>query len=62
MSDFNPTAEQIDAVHEWHQRRPEDRIRRALVPELQSRFQITAVQAVVIIRAANGGADARASS
>ncbi|CDX22103.1 conserved hypothetical protein [Mesorhizobium plurifarium] len=49
MSDFRPTREMLDAVAEWHQRRPEERLRRALVPLLRDRFDLTPTQAVQVI-------------
>ncbi len=59
---FTPSAEMIDAVAEWRQRRLNDRIGRALVPVLQARFGLSSVEAIAIIRAVNkGGVHADAS-
>ncbi|MGX9575780.1 hypothetical protein [Mesorhizobium sp. f-mel] len=55
---FAPTPEMVDAVAEWHARRPDDRIRRALLPCLQARFGVTAVEGVEIIRAAGKSREA----
>ncbi|RAZ90149.1 hypothetical protein DPM33_15080 [Mesorhizobium hawassense] len=58
-SAFRPTPEMIEAVEEWHQRRPEERVRRALVPVLRDRFHLTVTQAVEVIRQSHvGGANA----
>ncbi|MBL8576146.1 MAG: hypothetical protein JNK47_02885 [Mesorhizobium sp.] len=63
---YTPTAEQVDAVHEWRERRKHSKAR-AIVPVLREAFGISAGQAVAVIRAANadvliyqdaGGADA----
>jgi hypothetical protein len=43
----------IDAVAEWRQRRPSERIRRALIPILRDRFNVTTAEAVEIVRTAN---------
>ncbi|MGX5839750.1 hypothetical protein ACWGTI_03385 [Mesorhizobium sp. ArgA1] len=51
MAGFVPTPEMVDAVAEWRTRRPDDR--RALLPCLQARFGVTAVEGVEIIRASN---------
>jgi hypothetical protein len=62
---FVPTREMIDAVHEYTARRPQDRIRRALVPSLRERFGLDNRQAVEVLRRAvadrHGGADVRPS-
>ena len=55
---FQPTTEMLDAVAEWRQRRPEERVRRALVPLLRERFGIGPAEAVEVIRQSHGGADA----
>jgi hypothetical protein len=64
MPAFVPTSEQIDCVHDWRARRPDDRVREALVPLLRRRFDLTAAQAVAVARAAGneGGSDAKAAS
>jgi hypothetical protein len=59
---FTPTAEMIDVVAEWRQRQPDDRIHRPLVPHLRERFGLDNVQAVAVIRAANGGGGAHAEA
>jgi hypothetical protein len=59
---FTPTPEMIGVVHEWRQRRPDDRVRRALVPLIRERFGIGAAEAVEVIRKSDaGGANADAS-
>lgn len=58
---FTPTAEMLDAVAEWRQRRADERIKRALVPLLRERFLIGAAEAVEVIRQSHGGANAEAS-
>ncbi|RWM14449.1 MAG: hypothetical protein EOR73_26535 [Mesorhizobium sp.] len=56
---FAPSPEMIDAVVEWRQRRPDERVRRALVPLLRDRFGIGPAEAVEVIRQCHaGGADA----
>lgn len=50
---FTPSAEMIDAVAEWRQRRPSERIRRALIPILRDRFNVTTAEAVEIVRTAS---------
>ncbi|APH74095.1 hypothetical protein BSQ44_24050 [Aquibium oceanicum] len=49
---FVPDREMIDAVAEWNARRPQDRVRRALIPTLCERFGITNKQAIEVLRAA----------
>jgi hypothetical protein len=62
---FVPTREMIDAVHEYTARRPQERIRRALIPTLRDCFGLYNRQAVEVLRHAiadrHGGADVRAS-
>ncbi|MBN9250406.1 MAG: hypothetical protein J0I86_07480 [Mesorhizobium sp.] len=59
LAAFTPTPEQVDAVHEWRERRSSEQLHRAILPVLQARFGVSAVEAVKIIRAANkGGAHA----
>lgn len=55
MSDasFTPTPEMIDAVADWRQISLEQRTAQPIVPLLMSRFNVNAVQAVAIIKAAN---------
>lgn len=56
---FVPSAEQVDAVHEWRLRQSDDRIHRPLVPHLRERFGLDNLQAVAVIQAAQkGGRDA----
>lgn len=57
---FQPSAEMLDAVAEWRQRRSDERVRRALVPLLRERFGIGPAEAVEVIRQSHGGADANA--
>ena len=65
MSDasFTATPEMIDAVADWRQITLERRTAQPIVPLLMSRFNVNAVQAVAIIKAANaqGVAHAKAS-
>jgi len=65
MSDpsFTATPEMIDAVADWRQIAVEGRTAKPLVPLLMTRFDVNAVQAVAIIKAANARrlADAKAS-
>lgn len=59
---FQPSPEMLDAVAEWRQRRPDDRVKCALVPLLRERFAIGAVEAVEVIRQSHaGGANANVS-
>lgn len=58
---FHPSAEMLDAVEDWRQRRPGERVRRALVPLLRERFGIGPAEAVEVIRRSHGGANAEAS-
>ncbi len=57
---FTPSPEMIDAVMEWRQRQPDERLRRSIVPLLRERFKISASEAVAVIRESDlpGGADA----
>ncbi|RWE53859.1 MAG: hypothetical protein EOS24_26065 [Mesorhizobium sp.] len=56
---FTPTPEMLDAVAEWRQRRPDEQVRRAIVPILRDRFSIGPAEAVEVVRQSNaGGADA----
>lgn len=50
---FTPTREMLDAVADWRQRRAEMRISRPIVPLLVERFDLSALQAIEVIRAAN---------
>ncbi|WP_146172503.1 hypothetical protein [Mesorhizobium helmanticense] len=59
---FQPSAEMIDAVVEWRQRRPDEQVRQAIVPLLRDRFGIGPAEAVEVIRQSHaGGPDADAS-
>ncbi|MEI9414721.1 hypothetical protein [Mesorhizobium sp. Cs1321R2N1] len=59
---FHPSPEMLDAVNEWRQRRPDERVRLALVPLLRQRFHIGPAEAVEVIRQSHaGGANADAS-
>lgn len=58
---FQPSPEMLDAVAEWRQRRPDERVRRALVPLLREHFGISPAEAAEVIRQSHGGADADAS-
>ncbi len=49
---FIPTREMIDAVAEWNARRPNERVRRALLPTLRERFGLTNREAIDVLRAA----------
>lgn len=49
-SDFHPTPAMVSAVAEWHERRPDDRINRPLIPFLKERFNISNVEAIAILR------------
>jgi hypothetical protein len=55
MSDFTPTAEQIDAVAEWRALRLEKRISRPLVPLLRERFKLSPLEALAVIKASGKG-------
>ncbi|TJW44336.1 MAG: hypothetical protein E5X59_20655 [Mesorhizobium sp.] len=56
---FTPTPEMLDAVAEWRQRRPDEQVRRAIVPLLRDQFGIDAVEAIEVVRQSHaGGADA----
>lgn len=50
MSAFVPTPEMIDAIDEWRHRRPDNQVRRALVPLLRERFRIGPAEAIEVIR------------
>ncbi len=52
-SDFQPTAEMIDAVAAWHQHQPADRVRRPLIPHLRDCFKLDNAQALAVIRASS---------
>lgn len=47
------TTEAVRLASEWLAATPRDRIRRAIVPTLQSQFGLTAAQAIEAIREAN---------
>lgn len=58
MAAFTPTREMVDAVADWRLRKSENRAEKPIVPLLVSRFDLTALQAIEVIRAAkSGGAD-----
>lgn len=56
---FIPTPEMVDAVAEWHQRQPHDRVNRPLIPHLRDCFKLDNAQALAVIRASHepGGAN-----
>lgn len=58
MASFIPTPEQIDAVHEWRRLDFSHSLRRPIVPLLTERFGLSYADAVAVVRAAQGGADA----
>lgn len=63
MNSFQPSPEMLDAVAEWRQRRPDDRMRKALVPLLRDRFCLGPAEAIEIVRQYQkaGGANADVS-
>ena len=56
-SDFQPTPAMVAAVAEWHERRPDDRIRRPLIPHLKEKFGINNAEAISVLRAVPGPDD-----
>ena len=52
-SPFTPSPEMIDAVAEWHQRQPQDRINRPIIPHLRECFKLDNAQALAVLRAAD---------
>lgn len=52
-STFKPTREMIDAVAEWRQYQPKDRVNRPLVPHLRRRFKLSNAEAVAVIQASS---------
>lgn len=59
---FKPTREMIDAVADWRQTAVLDRATRPLVPLLRSRFDLSAADAIEVIRAANAGEETHAEA
>ncbi len=53
-SDFQPTPAMVAAVVEWQERRPDDRIRRPLVPFLREKFNISNAEAIAVLRVSPG--------
>ena len=48
---FTPSPEMVDAVAEWHERNPHERVNRPLIPHLRQCFGLDNAQAIAVIRA-----------